>query len=171
MSILGNIVGKSASVVGDVLNSALPGSGMVLSGLLSLFGVKHEADLPQAIKNDPESALKLKQFELTHLVELEKIVAQDRNSARDREKSIVASIGKKDWTISVLAMLFVGGFFAYAFMFFFVSVEPNEHDIVMFLAGQISSIAMMVAAYYFGGMFRQPKGQSEIILPPPEQTR
>lgn len=170
---LGKIVGAVSPVIGGILNAALPGSGLIVSALGSLFGVNSSdpSDIASKINADPDASLKLRQFEILHANDLAAIEAADRASARDREKSVVSSTGKKDWTVSVLATVFVAGFFAYAFMFFFVSVEPEEHDIVMFLAGQIASLAMMVAAYYFGGIFRQPRATPEVILPPPEQTR
>lgn len=171
MSTLGNVISKSAPILGGIINSFLPGSGLVISGLMSLFGVNTSSDLETTIQNDPEAATKLKQFELTNIQELEKIAAQDRASARNMAIETTKATGKRDNTVSILAFSFVAGFFIYSILLFFVKIDPTVHDIVLLIAGQIATMAITVAGFYFGGMFKTSHSHHDEVLPPPAQTR
>lgn len=172
---LSNTVSKFAPSLGAVLNLALPGSGLVVSALAHIFGAdpKNEDDISRKIAADPDAYLKIQQFQMIHAEELEKIAFQDRDSARKRNIEVTKATGKNDNTLSVLAYAFVGGFFIYSFLLFFVHIDSTAHDIVLLLAGQISSMAITVAGFYFGSMM---KGQvisrnDNIDIPSPDQTR
>lgn len=175
MSTLGTIVGKSAPVIGGILNSVLPGSSLIVSGLMSLFGVKNYDELENAIQTDPESALKLKQFELQHIEELEKIASQDRNSARNREIEITKAKGGRDWLFTFVVMSVVFGFLGAMALVGLTAMDKTDHDIFWALLGVLTTKFGSVVDYFVGlgshlGGGNQ-RANSEVILPPPAQTR
>jgi len=176
MSTLGTIVSKTAPLLGSVLNTFLPGSGLVVQGLVSLFGLDKnasESDLTNAIQNDPEAALKLRQFEMQHEEFLYKAVNDDRASARDREKSLVASTGKRDWVIDFLAIFITLAFFGLCLIVAFTTADGTDRNLFYMLLGTFSTTFGGVIAFYFGGnpMTSYPKVQNrEPELPPPAAT-
>lgn len=171
MSTLGNIVSKFAPVVGNVLNMVLPGSGLVVSGLMSLFGVtsSNQDDLANAIAADPLAAEKLKEFEITHKYDLEQINATDRASARDMNIQTTKATGHTDYVMHMLAIgSFLGcGMYLAVSVFFPKQFDVNIwHDLLNFL--------MLIFSFYFGGMYKQSQFKSQssdLVLPPPAQTR
>lgn len=171
MSTLGNIVSKFAPVLGNVLNLALPGSGLVISGLCSLFGISgtNEETLAQTIQADPLAAEKLKEFEITHKYDLEQINATDRASARDMNIQTTKATGHTDY---VMHMLAIGSFLGCG-MYLAVSVFfPNQFDVNIW--HDLLNFLMLIFSFYFGGMYKQSQFKStssDVVLPPPAQTR
>jgi hypothetical protein len=174
MSKLGNIVGKAAPIVGSVINSVLPGSGLIVSGLMSLFGVNSnsEEDLSSAIASDPLASEKLKEFQILHQFDLDKIIANDRDSARKRESSIVESTNKRDWVIDFLAIFVTLAFFFLCLIIKFTSVNADDKDLFYMLIGTFSSGWSVVLAYYFGAAKSKPHVMSthDLTVSAPNQT-
>lgn len=54
------------------------------------------------------------------------------------------------YTRGVLAYLIIIGGFAFLFSLLYVTVPPENKEIVIFSAGYVLGIVSMVAAYYFG---------------------
>lgn len=175
MSELGKIVGKAAPIVGTVLNSVLPGSGLIVSGLMSLFGVSShsETDLTNAIINDPQASEKLKEFQITHQFDLDQILANDRDSARKRESSIVQSTNKRDWVMDFLAVFVTLAFFTLCMIIKFTDVDPADKDLFYMLIGTFSSGWSVVLAYYFGATKSKPHvlNTNDVTLPNTNQSR
>lgn len=180
MSTLGNVVSKAAPVLGNVLNSVLPGSSLVISSLMALFGVtSNDQDiLATTIASDPNASLKLKQFELTHIEELEKIYTQDRQSARQMAIETAKATGKRDWVADFIAISIVSGFFGLCLIVAFTKMDLSDHDIFYMLLGIFGSGFSCVLNYFYGSSvetkFHQAKekaNDSKIILPPPAETR
>lgn len=170
MSTLGNIVSKVAPVLGNVLNLVLPGSSLVISGLCALFGVTNQDDLPAAIAADPQSAEKLKEFEIAHKYDLEQIQAGDRASARDMNIQTTKATGRSDYMLHFLAFFVFGLLGAYILIGYFFPGEFDKgvmHDLI--------NIAMLPLSFYYGGMYVQARqaqlAQQNINLPPPAQIR
>lgn len=175
MDDLGKVVSKVSPILGSVLNSVLPGSGLIVSGLSTLFGADPNVpdDLLNKIKADAESALKLKQFEMEHQNDLARILASDRESARNRDVEIAKATGRSDWIMHFLAVGSFVGTGLYLLLTIFLQRGWNEtvwHDLLNFL--------MLVFSFYFGGMYKQvgakvdnTNSNHNIVLPPPAQTR
>ena len=74
---IAGMVGKSAPLLGTVLGSPLAGIGVSL--LAQLFGVnpKDTDKLMEAIKNDPEAAIKIKTLEFQHQEALLQLESQN----------------------------------------------------------------------------------------------
>lgn len=100
----------------------------------------------------PEQQLQLAQYE----IEFQKLSLQeqyqdnaDTANARGREVSM-AQAGKRDWTTSILAYLFITIFFYMIWFFCHNTIPEKNETIITMLIGQLSGIAGTVAAYYFG---------------------
>ena len=184
MDELKNVLSKSVPFLGSVIGTASPVAGVLFNSIASLFGLDSNAspeDLRKAIEGDKEAYLKLRTLEMTHASEIQQAELQMRLGAYNREIEVVKATGRHDWVLSALALSMIAGFFIYAFMLFFVHVDSTVHDIVMFIAGQISSMAILVASYFFGATVHRGKmpeihtafapSTPDVILPPPAKTR
>jgi hypothetical protein len=159
-------VGKAVKKYAPVLGSAVAGpAGGAIGGAVSLiasaFGIGDDeptADqIYQAIQMDPESAIKLKEIEANHKIELEKLILDrermhlaDRADARAREASIVKATGKKDINLYVLAWSIVFGFFALTFALMYRALPEGSTDAVFMLFGGLVSGFTGVIQYFFG---------------------
>lgn len=167
--------------VGSIIGTASPIAGVLFSAITGLFGLQPNAtsqDVLKAIQSDPDAQIKLRSLEIQHSDEILHAQTQIRVAAYNREIEVSKATGQPDHVVHNLAYIFVGGFFLYSFCLFFVSPASGVHDIVLLLAGQISALAIAVANYFFGAMFKsKPMTNAylsttpDIILPPPAQTR
>jgi len=186
MDKLAKIVSSTAPLLGSVLNSFLPGSGLIVSGLSSLFGLtSNDPDaLAQVIAADPQAALKLKQFEIEHQNDLAKIIATDRESARNRQVEMAKAVGR-DWVMDFLAVFITISFVSLCLVIAFANINSTEKDLFYMLIGTFGAVFSSVVSFYFGGsplVMQKPRQNQEsnnsyqpttpdIILPPPEKTR
>lgn len=176
---LSNVVSAIAPALGNVLNLALPGSGLVVSSLAALFGgnSSNPDDLAHKIINDPEASIKLLDFQNKHLEELERIAASDRSSARERQIEVTKATGKRDWVMDFLTIFLVVGFFSLIMIVAFTKMDQSDHDILYLLTGQLSGAFLLSISYYFGssvpakGNGNHEQKINDVVLPPPEQTR
>jgi len=151
LDLLGGVLSKNpVGAVLDIVTKEL--------GISSDKGrVMDEGELITLIEKDPDAFVKLKEAELTYEVELRKLDIQsdamylsDVQSARDREKSVVASTKKKDWFLYGLASLIVIGFFGYGVSMMLIEIPANNiKGIDMVTGGLITSFALVVG-YFFG---------------------
>jgi len=155
-------VTSAAPLVGSLFGPAgtIVGSGIKL--LASALGVEPTQDAVIAeISNNPEALLKLKGLEMTHKVELEKLVIQriqmdyaDVQSARDRETKIVQATGKKDYNLYILAWTIIGGYFGLTGMLLYFSYagKPivDNTGVLFMLLGTLSTAFGLVVGYFFG---------------------
>lgn len=183
---LSEIIGKSAPLLGSVLNAVLPGSGLIVSGLNALFGANpnHPDDLIAKIQQDAEAALKLKQFEMEHQNDLAKLIAADRDSARTRQVEM-AKAGARDWVMDFLAVFITISFVSLCLVIAFANINSTEKDLFYMLIGTFGAVFSSVVSFYFGGsplVMQKPRPNQEannqyaptgpdVILPPPEKTR
>ncbi len=146
---IAGVVGKFAPGVASAILG--PIGGIVVSLLENLFGVKSDA-LGSVISTDPQSAEKLKQFEIQHSEVLENINAQgysaevaDRANARDAEKS-----GKNDFFLHFLALIYSLSFFAYLGLDL-VSKSLFDKDVFH----DLLTVLMIILSYYFGSAYKR----------------
>lgn len=151
------IVGAVAPTLATAIGGPLGGMAMqVVSSVLGLPTDSSEKDVEKALKQaTPEQLLALKQADNDFAVrmkeldiDLEKIAASDRDSARRREAQV------RDWMPRVLAFVIVAGFMGTVFMVLLGAVEgmkdPLMATTVGTLIGFVSAKAEQVVAYYFG---------------------
>jgi len=155
---ISKIVGRAAPALGPALGG--PAGGVIGAMVASAVGVENDpAAIEEAIKKDPDAAIKLKQIELEneqkireHLMELAKLKIEDRKSARQREVEL-AKTGKRNLIQPTLATIGVGAFFAmvgYLIAFGIADMSKEASFIVGNLTGIAGAIAKDIYGYYFG---------------------
>jgi len=135
--------------------------------LLNALGLKADAkpdEVLQAIQNNPEAVLKLKQAEIDFKIKmgeqkLEEVKAYlaDTASARSREVEITKATGKRDINQYILAWVMVGGFFSLTGILIFRAIPPSTSNVIYMLFGALSAGFGSVMNYYFGSS----KGSAE----------
>lgn len=151
------IVGAVAPTIATAIGGPLGGMAMkVVADVLGLPADSSEKDVSKAMASaTPDQLLALKQADQDFAVrmreldiDLEKIAASDRDSARRREAQV------RDWMPRVLAFVIVAGFMGTVFMVLAGYVEgmkdPLMATTVGTLIGFVSAKAEQVVAYYFG---------------------
>lgn len=150
----GGILATLAPTVASVMGGPL--AGMATSAIISSFGLAPEAtkdDVLRAIAGaTPEQMLKLKEIESQLILELkrldvdlEKVDAGDRDSARKRE------IATQDYTPRIIATLVVSAWIAIQYFIFAGHIiEPVMRDFAMRALGTMDAALTMVLAYYYG---------------------
>lgn len=151
------IVGAVAPTIATALGGPLGGMAMqVVSSVLGLPPDSNQKDVEKALAQaTPEQLLALKQadndFEVRMKeldIDLERIAASDRDSARKREGQV------RDWMPRILAFTIVAGFMATVFLVLLGVVEgmkdPLMATTVGTLIGFVSAKCEQVVAYYFG---------------------
>jgi len=151
------IVGAVAPTIATAIGGPLGGMAMqVVSSVLGLPTDSSEKDVEKALKQaTPEQLLALKQADNDFAVrmkeldiDLERIAASDRDSARRREAQV------RDWMPRVLAFVVVAGFMATVFLVLLGYVDgmkdPLMATTVGTLIGFVSAKCEQVVAYYFG---------------------
>ncbi|MEE9159960.1 MAG: hypothetical protein V3U60_16440 [Gammaproteobacteria bacterium] len=158
---------KILDAAGPILQTFAPTIATALGGPLAGAGVKFltdallpgnenpsDNDLVAAIQGaDPAALARLKEIDADFKVEMKKldidiikIAAADRDSARDREKTVGG------WTNPVLAGMVMIGFFAIAGLVLAgeAGTDPVSATLVGAVVGYASAKADQVIAYYFG---------------------
>lgn len=147
-----SLVGSVAPTIATALGGPMAGMAVkAIAGGLGLESDATEADVAKAMQEaSPETLAAIKkadqEFEakMAELgVDLEKIAANDRSSARDMQKS------NKAWIVPVLAGATVAGFFGVVFWVLTGNVSL-ESTLLGFVLGQVSAKAEQVYNFYFG---------------------
>lgn len=153
-----SVVGSVAPALATALGGPL--AGMAVKTLATQFLGKDDAtekDVAQAIAAaTPQDLIRLKEIDaefskamLTAGVDLERIAAEDRNSARNREIQTHDS-----WTPRVLAAIVVGGFMWCLYFVLGGHVKDLKDPLIAGLVGTLigytSAKADAVISYYFG---------------------
>jgi len=168
-----DVIGKissAAPMVGTLLGGPLGGAiGGVVQLVAQALGCEPKEDaIALAVQNNPDALLKLKELELTHKIELEKLILQgeqvnlekergrlaDVQNARQREIEQTKVTGKKDINLYVLAWLIVLGFFGLTGGLLcgsYHGFEIKDNTGVLFmLLGTLATGFGMVLQYFFG---------------------
>jgi hypothetical protein len=152
-SLLGSVAPTLATALGG------PVAGLATKALVGVLGLGEgagEKEISKAIAGaSPETLLALKKADQDFAVQmktldidLERIAAGDRDSARKRESAV------NDWTPKILAGVIVGGFLGTVYLVLAGYVEglkdPMTATLTGTLIGYVSAKADQVVAYYFG---------------------
>lgn len=151
-----SIVGTVAPTIATALGGPL--AGMATKAIAGALGLSEDTDddaVATAVANaTPDQLLALKQADQTFAVrmreldiDLERIAAGDRDSARKRETAT------GDWTPKVLAFVIIGGFFAVVAYVLGKGLNDMDAAAAAFagtLVGYVSAKAEQVVSYYFG---------------------
>ncbi len=148
-----NVISKISPIIATALGGPIGG---ILASIIGIaFNNKDISTLSHTIANDPEAAQKLKQIELDHALELEKINLQKANinftdiqNARDLYK-YVAQLGVR-WFLPCLATLVTFGFIGTIALMFFHKFDEKETQILYILLGILGTAFSKVCQFYFG---------------------
>jgi energy-converting hydrogenase Eha subunit A len=148
MDSLLNILKSAAPALATAVAGPLGGAavGMIAKKL----GVEDTVEaVTQALQNDPEAALKLREIDLKELEAHNK----DRDSARNREAAIATSAAAPTLNKVVTPVLALGvtslSFILFAILIF-VEVKPDAKDILIYILGVLSAAVTQILSYYFG---------------------
>lgn len=156
----------SAAVAGTTGNFA-PLLGMAAKAVSGAVGkdVKPEIDSMAAAvagatpdqmaalqKADHDFQAQMAQMNFQHLEDLEKIAADDRASARNREITAHDS-----WTPRLIAAIVVIGWLCVQSFLLAHVVSADMRDIVSRLLGTLDAALMLVLSYYFGSSAPRPE--------------
>lgn len=162
---LANTIAKFTPYLGAAITTANPVAGLLVSLIGSAFGVdtkKESIDsLISKINSDASAEFKLKQIQLDHEDALFSKEVEDRESAREREESVLRSTGKRDWLMELIALLVIAGYFIMCSLLIFNKVDDKGNmQIIYMMFGQLTGGFIMVLSYYFGTSKQfQPSGQ------------
>ena len=157
ISSLTTLVTRYAPLLGSIIGSANPISGMVVNLIAELFGAdpKNPEDMIAKISADPDAAMKLKQLEYQHQEALQKTETEDRISARQREENMVKITGKPDYALNMIAFVVIFGYFSMCGIVAFTKMDNTDHDILYMLIGQLTGGFVMVLSFFFGASKKQ----------------
>jgi len=151
-------ISKAAPLVGSLFGPAGTAVGGIVKLAASALGVEPtEEAIAAEIQRNPEAVLKLRELEMTHKVELEKLAIAaetarlaDVQDARKRQTEHEKTTGKTDLNFYVLAWIIVGGFFILLGFLLFVSLPEDQNGVVFMLFGSLSTGFGQVLQYFFG---------------------
>lgn len=170
--LLGSLFGPAGTAVG-----AVAGAGLKL--VATALGCDATQDaVSAAIATDPNAALKLKEFEMTNHLELEKLQIQqlslelaDVANARSRQIEHEKVTGKSDINLYVLAWLFIIGFFSTMITMFvatmtgaFKTDTPQIAIMLLTSVVQCLTLGVGVVLQYFFGSSKSSKDKNEMIF-------
>jgi hypothetical protein len=147
------LVGASAPLLASVLGSPL--AGVALSLIASAFGAPSNTveEITSKIKNDPESAIKLKTIEYQHAETLAQIAAQkyatevdDRKSARENAPLY------RDFLKHLAYLVTIGFFGALILLFSPIPINPNtlDRELLSMLVGVLVSKWQTIIDFFYG---------------------
>jgi hypothetical protein len=160
---MANVLGflkKAAPFVGSALQLGGPVGMMAGTVLKAIAGtpIGSAEDLAAAFAKSPDQqkfladlktseqqfAIQMKQLDINSVDDLEKIMSDDRDSARKRE------IAVKDKVPAILAFAITSGFFATLFFVFGHGVKAEARDMANIMVGTLGTAWVGVVSYYFG---------------------
>ena len=140
-----------APVLGNAIVPGVGGlAGTLLAGVLGVDSNDPDALNTALINATPDQIAKIKEIELTHRDEFERLFLQDRQDARQREIKIVQATGKKDLNLYVLAWVVVIGFFVLCGTLMYQTIPSGQNSIILMLFGGLQSGFATVLGYFFG---------------------
>lgn len=112
---------------------------------------------------DNDFATKMQAMGFAHLEELEKVAANDRDSARRREETV------QDWTPRMLAYGVTIGFFGLLAFIATGNLAPGSTQILDVMVGTLGTSWVGIITYYFGSSAGSDK-KTELLAKAPAIT-
>ena len=142
-------------LLGTILGGPLGGLAGKAAGSLiaSKLGCEETELNPDMLINalaDPATLATLKELELSHALELESLIMQDRASARQREIEITKVTGTRDINLYIMAWILFAGFFSLLGLLMFHTLPDDQSGVIYMLFGSLSTGFGSVVAYFFG---------------------
>jgi membrane-bound ClpP family serine protease len=153
LSKIGNLLGQIAPTIATAIGG--PVAGMAVKALSSALGLSPEAssdDVQAALMNaTPEQLAAIKKVDADFKVQmkeldidLEKIAAGDRDSARNMQ------INTNDWIPRVLAILITVGFFGILVWMLIKGMPPTGTEALLMMLGALGTAWTGVVNFYYG---------------------
>lgn len=148
-----NVIATVAPTLATALGGPLAGvATRVIAGKLLGDDAASLQDVEAAIESAaPADLVKLKQLDVQFKkdmaeagVKLEKIAADDRSSARDRQ------VRMKDWTPSILGLAIIIGFFGTLAYIFRFGMPVQGSEVLLIMMGALGGMTAQVGNYFFG---------------------
>jgi hypothetical protein len=153
MKVVGPLLGQVAPTIATALGGPLAGlAAKTLSTVILGKEDGSETEIAKALQSaSPDQLAAIKKIDAdfkTRMAELEidleRIVAADRDSARKREVAL------GDHTPKILAAAITIGFFGILFWMFVYGVPKNGNEALLLMLGALQTAFTGVIAYYFG---------------------
>jgi len=145
---LGKSIAKFAPLLGGVVGG--PAGGAIGSGIASAFGVENEPQaIADAVKNNPEAAVKLRKIELDNKSDLERIamewakseIADKQNAKKEHKHSHMPAI-----LSFVLSIVIIG----IIYLLFYTPVPPESKDVLFVILGAVMKEWGSAMQFWFG---------------------
>lgn len=134
----GPLAGLAVKTIGDAIGMDEPTQAKIEK---ALTGSHLTAEQILAIKNaDQALIVKLKELD----IDVQKIAAADRDSARKRE------VDTKDWTPKILAAVIVVTWGGVQWYLLRHVIHEDMRELVMRVLGTLDAALMLVLSYYYG---------------------
>jgi hypothetical protein len=159
----GKFVGKAGKLLPQILDVGLQVATGNISGAISSVSdaLKKEAETNVQAK---QLLMELEQNQLNWALEMERIHAADRDSARNREVAM-AQTGKKDWTNSLLAVVAVLAFGFALYVVAYRTIPAANREMFIHILGIIEGgMITQVFQYYFGSSSGS-KAKTDMLRP------
>jgi hypothetical protein len=135
------IGGPLAGIAAQAITSKLTGEPVSgLDQLEAVLDVASPADFVKLKEVEAEFATQMKRAG----IDLAKIDADDRDSARDRQ------VRMKDWTPSILGLAIILGFFGVLAYIFKYGLPDEGSDVLLIMVGSLGVMTSSVGNYFFG---------------------
>lgn len=151
IDVIGFSVAKYAPLLSSLLGTPLAGIGISL--LAKVFGVdgKDIKALNEAMINDPNADLKIKELELKHKEILMQLLSNDYVvEVDDRKDARKNAVLYKDF-LRHMAYLVTGGFFvALLLLFMPLNYNPTARELLSMLVGMLASKWQTIIDFFYG---------------------
>jgi nitroreductase len=147
------LVGMAAQTISTVTGKDVKADAESISAAISGATPEQLQALKQA---DQDFALKMQAMGFQNEEELEKIAAEDRANARDREEKV------RDYTPEVGFYILLGVFAFFLHWLFKYSVPTDNKAIIYSAFGSLGTLVIMAATYFYGTT-RQSARKDEVI--------
>jgi len=147
-SSLGEKIAEFAPLLGSVVGG--PAGGVIGSVIATAFGVEDNPKaIAQAVRNDPEAAVKLRKIELDNKAELERIKMEEAKAViADKQNARLSHQHSKMPAVlsGVLSLVIVG----IIYLLFYTPVPEGSKDVLFMLLGVVVKEWGGAMQYWFG---------------------
>lgn len=145
---LGKTVAGFAPLLGSVVGG--PAGGAIGSVIASAFGVENKPQaIADAVKNDPEAAVKLRKIELDNKSDLERI-AMELAKAEIADKQNARVEHKHSYMPSVLSFMLSIVIIGIIYLLFYTPVPPESKDVLFVILGAVMKEWGSAMQFWFG---------------------